>query len=71
MGDGGAFFKINNFHFRAQVNISNLNKIFVKFSKRGLAKNVHQNLNFSGCFSHILAQVFFVEPRAQGPWGPK
>ena len=69
MGDGGTLFK-NSFHFRAQVNISNLTKIFVKFPKRGLAKNVHQNLNLSGCFSHIFAQVFFAEPRALGPWGP-
>ena len=55
-----ALFFENSFHFRGQVNISNLNKILDKFPKRGLAKNVHQNLNFSGCFSHILAQVFLL-----------
>ena len=45
----------NSFHSKAQATISTLSKIFVKLPKMGLAKNVHQNLNFSGCFSHILA----------------
>ena len=65
------FLKMNSFHFRAQVNISNLNKIFVKFPKIGLAENVNQNLNAGGYFSHyILAQVISLNLRHKGPRGP-
>ena len=55
---GESFFE-KRFHLRAQVN--NL--------KIGLAKNVNQNLNFNGYFSHYnLEQVISVN---LAHWGPK
>ena len=57
---GGTLFE-NSFQLRAQGNISALNKIFAKIPKIGLTKNVDQNLDLSGYFSHyILAQVISV-----------
>ena len=43
-----------------------VSKFFVKFLKIGLAKNVHQNLNFSGPFSLIFSHCF-LELRALRP----
>ena len=62
---GESFFE-KRFHLRAQVN-----KNFVIFLKIGLAKNVNQNLNFNGYFSHYnLEQVISVNLAHWGPGAP-